>query len=166
MNMEHNYLGYGYQPIYHQLQANEQNQFSILSSEAQNEINQSEEFQQIKREIENDPQAMNRNQFLPSIFNHHPYQPIPSMPWENNFNYHQYQPYGAMNYRQPPFDPRFIPQSSVQYSMGAGFAPNPMPNYQQNPTSFYKSENIERNEMQTIVMRENNSEGNGAGNIR
>lgn len=147
MNMEQNYLGYSYSPIYHQLQAqsmpNEQNhQFSHHQSEASSEINQSENFQ-LKREIENDPQMM--NQFLPSIFNHHPYhhQPIPPMPWEN---YHQYQPYGAMNYRQPPFDPRFIPQSSIQYSGGSmhGFASNSsvLPNFQQT-SSFMRQENYE-----------------------
>jgi hypothetical protein len=162
--MEPNYLGYGYTPIYHQLQAQEQNhQFSLLASEG-NENNQSEEFP-MKREIENDPTVMN-HQFLPSIFNHHPYQPIPPMPWENNFNYHQYQPYGAMNYRQPPpFDPRFIPQSSVQYSGTSmhGFAPNSSVMNFQSGSSFMRSENCEKNEMQMV--REQMSDGSNGGNV-
>lgn len=82
-------------------------------------------------------------QYLPSIFNHHPYQ---SMGWESNFNY-QYHQYNPINYQPPPpppphhFDPRFMTQSPIQY--GANTPPihsNGYPSqscsYQQNIEGF------------------------------
>lgn len=139
--MEQNYVGYGYTPIYHQLQGqpDQFHQFSNIGLEAPgmpNEIqhqaitstpsalsNELSDLLVIKKEENGEkfqlsPSKMQRTQFLPSIFNHHPYHQsaMPPIPWENNFNYHQYHQYSPINYQAPPFDPRFIPQSSIQYS--------------------------------------------------
>lgn len=154
--MEQNYVGYGYTPIYHQLQGqpDQFHQFSNIGLEAppiSNEIqhqaitstpsalsNELSDLLIIKKEensekFQSSPSQVPRTQFLPSIFNHHPYhQPaMPPMPWENSFNYHQYHQYAPINYQAPSFDPRFIPQSSIQYSAPSMAYSNA---YQQQPS--------------------------------
>lgn len=160
--MEQNYVGYGYTPIYHTLQGqpDQFHQFSSVGSEApaiSNEIqhqaitstpsglsNEFSDLMVIKKEenaekFQISPSPVQRTQFLPSIFNHHPYHQ-PPMPWENNFNYHQYHQYTPINYQSPPFDPRFIPQSSIQYT--APTMVHAYPNgYQQQPLPPFKQPN-------------------------
>jgi hypothetical protein len=102
---------------------------TVSSTQSSSSSDFSDQFVVIKTEDDEDKLQLQqqqtqlhpqRPQYLPSIFNTHPYQSMAPISWENNFNYHQYQ-YNPMAYHHqlPPLDHRLMQQPPISYSGAA-----------------------------------------------
>lgn len=169
-------MNYGYPPTYHQLQgqtspfdqiqpishlspeipllSNGIQHQTVSSTQSSSSSDFSDQFVLIKSEDDEDKLQQQtihaqRPQYLPSIFNTHPYQSMAPISWENNFNYHQYQ-YNPMAYHHqlPPLDHRLMQQPPISYS-GAAMHPHAyasngtLPSFQQQHQSPLYDEAIQ-----------------------